>query len=253
MRDRPGSGMTADDYAAMFRHVVLRLRQKGVENAVTVMTYMGAPNWAAKSWFEKLYPGDDVVDWVAMDPYADDRVQTSTGWSTRPVRSSTNGPGSTAGCSARFPGKPVMVAEWGVFERPDDPGSRSRSSTSVRQEIRRLSADQGAGLLRLTARAAGRHPFRHHPRRAGPSATSREIPTSAPPRFRSSDHPASLPAATAAPRIQSVAVLLTLEQLERRGQQHDREQRPDHSAGRPGGDPRAQIDAGDRADQQRER
>src|SRR5690606_22122370 len=56
---RRGGGYSAADYAAMYRHIVTRLRDHGVRNAVTVMTYMGVPNWADKPWFEQLYPGDD--------------------------------------------------------------------------------------------------------------------------------------------------------------------------------------------------
>jgi hypothetical protein len=136
VRERPASGMTADDYSAMFRHVVLRLRQKGVDNAVTVMTYMGAPNWAAKSWFEKLYPGDDVVDWVAMDPYVDDKVQSFDGLVNKAREGFDEWPGFYRWMQARFPGKPVMVAEWGVFERYDQPRFKESFFTSVRQEMR---------------------------------------------------------------------------------------------------------------------
>ncbi|MEV0839651.1 hypothetical protein AB0I55_08830 [Actinocatenispora sera] len=65
-----GSGYTAADYAAMYRHVVQRLRDHGATNVVTVMTYMGYAKWPAQPWFDQLYPGDDVVDWIALDVYA---------------------------------------------------------------------------------------------------------------------------------------------------------------------------------------
>lgn len=65
-----GSGYTAADYAAMYRHVVQRLRDDGATNVVTVMTYMGYAKWPAQPWFDQLYPGDDVVDWIALDVYA---------------------------------------------------------------------------------------------------------------------------------------------------------------------------------------
>jgi len=132
-----GSGMRAKDYAAMFRHVVLRLRQKGVKNAVTVMTYMGAPNWAVKPWFEELYPGDDVVDWVAMDPYADHRVHDFGSLVNKTREEYEEWPGFYRWMQWRFPGKPVMVAEWGVFERPDDPAFKRAFFESVRHQIRR--------------------------------------------------------------------------------------------------------------------
>jgi hypothetical protein len=133
----PGSGMRAADYAAMFRHVVLRLRERGVRNAVVVMTYMGAPNWASKPWFEELYPGDDVVDWVAMDPYADHRVQDFHGLVNKTRKDYPDWPGFYRWMQARFPGKPVMVAEWGVFERPHDRSFKRRFYESVSRQIKR--------------------------------------------------------------------------------------------------------------------
>ncbi|GAA4104678.1 hypothetical protein GCM10022248_93270 [Nonomuraea soli] len=132
----PGSGMTAGDYAAMFRHVVLRLRQQGVRNAVTVMTYMGAPNWASRSWFEQLYPGDDVVDWVAMDPYADARVRDFDGLVNKTRKDFAQWPGFYRWMQSRFPGKPIMVSEWGVFERRGEPGFKAEFFGSVRAQIR---------------------------------------------------------------------------------------------------------------------
>ncbi|GAB2946941.1 hypothetical protein GCM10027203_58050 [Nonomuraea fastidiosa] len=132
-----GSGMQATDYAAMFRHIVLRLRAQGVRNAVVVMTYMGAPNWAAKPWFEDLYPGDDVVDWVAMDPYADDRVQDFDGLVNKTRKEYPDWPGFYRWMQARFPGKPVMVAEWGVFERSYDRDFKRTFFESVLRQIKK--------------------------------------------------------------------------------------------------------------------
>lgn len=131
----PGSGMQAADYAAMYRHVVLRLREKGVRNAVTVMTYMGAPNWAAKPWFGELYPGDDVVDWVAMDPYADGRVRDFDGLVNKTRAEYARWPGFYRWTQLHFPGKPVMVAEWGVFERSGDRSFKRRFFASVRARM----------------------------------------------------------------------------------------------------------------------
>ncbi|NBE93653.1 MULTISPECIES: glycoside hydrolase family 26 protein [unclassified Nonomuraea] len=132
-----GSGMQATDYAAMFRHIVLRLREQGVKNAVMVMTYMGAPNWAAKPWFEDLYPGDDVVDWVAMDPYADHRVDDFESLVNKTRKEYPDWPGFYRWMQARFPGKPVMVAEWGAFSRPLDRSFKRAFFESVRRQIKR--------------------------------------------------------------------------------------------------------------------
>ncbi|GAA3837620.1 hypothetical protein GCM10022226_69680 [Sphaerisporangium flaviroseum] len=136
VRPRQGSGMTAEDYAAMYRHVVLRLRERGVRNAVTVMTYMGAPNWATKPWFERLYPGDDVVDWIGLDPYADRRVNDFANLVDKTRADHASWPGFYRWTQTRFPGKPIMVAEWGAFERHDDPAFKVAFFNSVRRQIR---------------------------------------------------------------------------------------------------------------------
>ncbi|MFE3448401.1 glycoside hydrolase family 26 protein [Nonomuraea sp. NPDC059194] len=133
VRPNPGSGMTAADYAAMYRHVVQRLRERGVKNAVTVMTYMGAPNWASQSWFEQLYPGDDVVDWVAMDPYADARVRDFDGLVNKTRKDYPRWPGFYRWMQWRFPGKPIMIAEWGVFSS----GRKRAFFESVRAQVTR--------------------------------------------------------------------------------------------------------------------
>ncbi len=135
VREARGKGMTAADYAAMFRHVVTRLRHGGVTNAVTVMTYMGAPNWASEPWFEKLYPGDDVVDWVAMDPYVDHRVHSFDDLVNKTRPEFPRWSGFYRWMRDRFPDKPVMLAEWGVFERHDRPGFKESFFASVRREI----------------------------------------------------------------------------------------------------------------------
>ncbi|MGC5016641.1 glycoside hydrolase family 26 protein [Streptosporangium sp. DT93] len=135
VRETPGAGMSADDYAEMFRHVVGRLRAGGVTNAVTVMTYMGAPNWASEPWFERLYPGDDVVDWVAMDPYADHRADGFGELVDKTRPDFPRWPGFYRWTQERLPGKPVMVAEWGVFERRGRPAFKESFFTSVRDGL----------------------------------------------------------------------------------------------------------------------
>src|SRR3954465_7514569 len=64
-----GSGYTAANYAAMYRHVENRLRAGGVRNVVYAMNYMGAQTYAEQSWYRDLWPGNKYVDWIAFDPY----------------------------------------------------------------------------------------------------------------------------------------------------------------------------------------
>ena len=66
---KAGSGWEAKDFAAMYRHTILRLRAQGVTNAINVMAYMGNEKWMSQPWWKDLYPGDDVVDWMGLDSY----------------------------------------------------------------------------------------------------------------------------------------------------------------------------------------
>jgi len=119
--ERPGSGRQAADYAAMYRHVVGRLRAGGVTNAVTVMAYMAYVPWASKPWHSRLYPGDEVVDWVAWDAYAHAQPGYGRGDFAAMVNRTQPGldwAGYYAWAVNRFPGKPLMVAEWGVWDWP---------------------------------------------------------------------------------------------------------------------------------------
>ncbi len=133
-----GSGMTAKDYAAMYRHVIQRLRTDGVTNAVNVLALMGNEKWMAQSWWKDLYPGDDVVDWVGLDSYVSvepgyyhfgdfgdllDRQPTGGGlgfydWSVK-----------------NHPSKPIMVAEWGMYHRIAYPTSKAAAFKTVVPEL----------------------------------------------------------------------------------------------------------------------
>jgi beta-mannanase len=120
VRTAVSSGMTAKDYAAMYRYVITRLRANGVTDAVNVLAYMGNEKWMAQSWWKDLYPGDAYVDWVGLDSYVSvepgsyhygdmgdvlDRQPTGggLGWYDWAVRN--------------HPTKPLMVAEWGMYHR----------------------------------------------------------------------------------------------------------------------------------------
>jgi hypothetical protein len=134
VRPEPGSGYTARDYAAMYRHVAERLRQHGVDNAVTVMNYMGFREWALQPWYDDLYPGDDVVDWLAFDLYATHGLGGQQGDFADLV--DPHGvpgpwPGNYDWAAREHPGKPLMLAEWGVGEHPQQPGWKAGFFDSV--------------------------------------------------------------------------------------------------------------------------
>jgi hypothetical protein len=132
-----GSGMTATDYAAMFRHVVLRLRADGATKPVIVMDYMGFDNWATQSWFPQLWPGDDVVDWIGIDPYGsgDVGVYKSGDFTKLVNRQITGFPGYYTWATTAHPGKPIMLAEWGVNESLTNPDGKPAYFDSVSAQI----------------------------------------------------------------------------------------------------------------------
>ncbi|GGK91907.1 glycoside hydrolase family 26 protein [Mangrovihabitans endophyticus] len=139
VRAKAGSGYTADDYAAMFRHVVRRLRAHGADNVVTVLVHMAYVPHTTKPWFGDLYPGDDVVDWIGFDTYAysdpgyghgdfaemlDRRMSSKPGW-----------PGFYSWAVRRHPGKPLMVSEWGVWGSARNPGHKADFYRMVARQI----------------------------------------------------------------------------------------------------------------------
>ncbi len=136
----PSSGMTASDYAAMFRHTVQRLRTAGVTNAVTVMVYTGYERWGTKRWFNDLYPGDDVVDWIGFDPYVTARRGAyHYGDFSRMVNltgSPHRWPGFYNWVTRAHPNKPLMLAEWGVFEYAPNPSRKAWIYQTVGVQLR---------------------------------------------------------------------------------------------------------------------
>jgi hypothetical protein len=121
VRPRAGSGYTARDYSAMFRHVVKRLRAHGVTNMVTVLVHMAYVPHATQSWFNDMYPGDDVVDWIGFDTYAYSDPGYGHGdfaeiFNRRiEIAGKRSWPGFYTWALTRHPGKPLMIAEWGVW------------------------------------------------------------------------------------------------------------------------------------------
>jgi hypothetical protein len=121
--ETPGSGSSVADYRAMYRHVVTRLRAQGVERMVTVMVYRGNPAWSLEPWFDGLYPGDDVVDWIGFDPY----VFRAHGWN-QPFHEALNRqeggrldwPGFYNWAQRHYPDKPLMLSEWGISQGFED-------------------------------------------------------------------------------------------------------------------------------------
>ncbi|MGH8794110.1 MAG: DUF7594 domain-containing protein [Stackebrandtia sp.] len=147
VRPEAGSGWTAADYAAMYRYVVQRLRDAGATNIVPVMVYMAYLKWTQEEWHSDLYPGDDVVDWVAWDTYGYSDPGHGFGdfaeLINRVEPDAFEWPGFYNWAAEAFPDKPLMVAEWGVWYSKANPGHQA--------EVFGGAADQLAHFPRLKA------------------------------------------------------------------------------------------------------
>lgn len=97
-------------FVAAFRHVVMLMRAEGATN----ITWVFHANWddgPAKPWnrLEDYYPGDDVVDWVAVSAYG---PQTPLDDYLDRFRDAVDA--AYPRLQAVAPSKPVVVAEFGV-------------------------------------------------------------------------------------------------------------------------------------------
>jgi hypothetical protein len=115
-----GSGMTAKDYAAMFRYTANRMKANGVSNAIFMVAYMNYEKWNDSAWWGDLYPGDDVVDWVAVDTYNNAQPGGFHNGDFNYMMNRTTGktsfPGWYTWASKNHPNKPLMAAEWGIYD-----------------------------------------------------------------------------------------------------------------------------------------
>ena len=154
---RTGSGMTAKDFAAMYRHTILRLRAAGVTNVVNVMAYMGNEKWMAQSWWKDLYPGDDVVDWVGLDSY----VSAEKGYYHYGMfadlldRAATDGQGFYDWATTKHAGKPMMIVEWGVYHRLRRVVDKSPAFASVVPELAKRPAIKAISYFDTTRDSTG--------------------------------------------------------------------------------------------------
>jgi hypothetical protein len=141
VRPHPAAGRTADDYAKMYRHVIERLRGDGVTNLVSTMVYLAYPRQATRPWFADLYPGDDVVDWVAWDVYAYSRYGgygfgDLVEMMNRDADEDGSWPGFYVWAAQQHPGKPLMVSEWGLWYSRRNPRHQARFFTQARDQLR---------------------------------------------------------------------------------------------------------------------
>ncbi|GAA2604897.1 hypothetical protein SMC26_11355 [Actinomadura fulvescens] len=143
VREQAGSGYRAADYRAMFRHVVKRFRRNGVDNVVFSMIYMGYSGYVVKPWFKTLYPGNDVVDWIGFDAYADPSVKTFAHLVDRaaPREHKLGIAGFYRWARKNLSNrKPLMLSEWGGTEMSGDPRDKAELFRSIARQIKSYPA-----------------------------------------------------------------------------------------------------------------
>jgi len=137
VRETAGSGYRAEDFAAMYRHVVDVFRAQGVTNVVWVYNVMGSQQPDAAPWFTALYPGNKYVDWIAADPYGcfNTKVCSDFDSSTINQRFSPNAPwlGFYRWATKTHPRKPLMLSEWAAYTNVSDAARVNYLKTVVKQ------------------------------------------------------------------------------------------------------------------------
>ena len=134
---------TDADFVAAYRYIVTRFRSEGATNAVWIWTVEG---WSgAYSRYLGLYPGDDVVDWIAYDPY------NWNGWGGHSAWTSFSGVvqpfyawlAANSAPGHAFSSKPYMLAEYGSADNLSDPVAREdwyRAIPALLQSLPNLKA-----------------------------------------------------------------------------------------------------------------
>jgi hypothetical protein len=106
----PAKADGPERFVAAYRHIVNTMRAAGADNIAWVF-HVNTPDWpddAAWNHLENYYPGDDVVDWVAVSDYGTQRP-------TNPVSATFRDRMDAVypRLTALAPGKPIMIAEFG--------------------------------------------------------------------------------------------------------------------------------------------
>ncbi|MFD7685334.1 glycoside hydrolase family 26 protein [Streptomyces sp. NPDC059781] len=131
-RIKEGAGTPAE-FVAAYRHLHDRFRELGADNVVWVWTVSGYLGSAKE--MKALYPGDEYVDWIAMDQYNYYGCHDTTDWkdflrSQRPsyewLRANVTDD------------KPVMLAEFATAPDADDPGRQRDWYTGIPGAVKKL-------------------------------------------------------------------------------------------------------------------
>ncbi len=111
------TGSTADDFVNAWHHIYTIFKQEKATNVIWVF----CPNVPDDQniTYEKIYPGNNFVDWIGMDGYNWGTTQSWSQW----VSFSGVFRGSYNKLLAIAPGKPMMLAEVNTTDQGGDKGA----------------------------------------------------------------------------------------------------------------------------------
>ncbi|RME61962.1 MAG: hypothetical protein D6780_00650 [Candidatus Dadabacteria bacterium] len=110
----------AERFVDAYRHIVNIFRSENVQN-VTWVFHVNARSFPKKVWNEmqRYYPGDDFVDWIGVSVYG--ALDSNSEWESFTEVLDEAYP-KLAAISAT---KPLAILEFGVDERPLEPGKKA--------------------------------------------------------------------------------------------------------------------------------
>lgn len=131
-RIKEGAGTPAE-FVAAYRHLHDRFRELGADNVVWVWTVSGYLGSAKE--MKALYPGDEYVDWIAMDQYNYYGCHDTTDWkdflrSQRPSYEWLRANVSDT--------KPVMLAEFATAPDAADPTRQRDWYARIPADVKKL-------------------------------------------------------------------------------------------------------------------
>ena len=115
--NRGTAGYTNANYVSAFRRVVQVMKANGADNVRFVWNVTGYSGFAgtAGASYEAMYPGDDVVDWIASDPYWDTTSSARDDFGellNENFALAASWTGFYNWATTAHPTKPFMLAEW---------------------------------------------------------------------------------------------------------------------------------------------
>ncbi|MCZ7459873.1 glycosyl hydrolase [Streptomyces sp. WMMC940] len=131
-RIKEGAG-TPEEYVAAYRHLRDRFERLGARNVVWVWTVSGYLGSA--DLMKRLYPGDEYVDWLAMDQYNYYTCHKTTDWKDFERSQRPSHDWLIENISGE---KPLMLAEFATVPDPADPDRQREWYAAVPQVARTM-------------------------------------------------------------------------------------------------------------------